>query len=81
MREQENWNHDVKWGTRTLSAATAGGSLTANQIKQWITECLGHRYDDCRIKTALLYWTQRGSIRANVDGTYSWLGVAAELYY
>jgi hypothetical protein len=77
MFDQQKCNHDVEWGSRTWSAATFGRSATAAQIKEWITTCFNYSYESDQIEAALLHGIQRGTIRANGDGTCTWLGAAA----
>jgi hypothetical protein len=69
--------HDVAWALRTWCFATGGMSLNIGEIAKRISENLAHRHSNSEIKRSLAFYVQRGPIRHNSDGTFSWLGAQA----
>ena len=81
MHDQENCNHDVAWVVRTQAYAKWGASLARDEIIRTpgpnSDACLARQYESLQIERALAHWVRLGAIRANADGTFTWIGAAA----
>ena len=81
MHDQDCCNSDLGWVVRTLAYAKWGASLTCDEIIRASGPnnniCLAQLYEGLQIAHALAHWIRLGPIRANADGTFTWLGAAA----
>lgn len=64
--------HGVYWGLRTAMAP-----LSVGELHSYLGRALGWWIPQRGLITAIYYSVERGCVRANADGTFSWLGAFA----